>query len=136
MQHLTYSEIADRYRRSRHTVTKAWAAHAAWPTSVGKRGRALEFDADEVERFIVEHVRPPSPSLAGDDDELLDIGEVATVTGYGQDSIWSMIGHGHWPAPVGKRRRRDAAGAPTREWESLWRLGEIRSELQRRGGRR
>ncbi len=129
---LTYSEIAERYGRSRHTVTKAWAPHEAWPGPVGRRGRALEFDEGEVERFVREHVRPPGPTLEGDDEELLDIGEVASVTGYSADSVWSMIGHGRWPAPVGKRRRRDGAGAPTREWESLWRLGDIRVEMARR----
>lgn len=133
---VTYTEIAERYRRSRHTVAKLWAANEAWPASAGRRGREKEFDEADVERFVAEHVRPPAPSMAGDDDELLDIGEVSALAGYSADSVWSMIGHGRWPRPAGKRRKRDAAGEPMGEWESLWRLGDIRAEVERRGGRK
>jgi transposase len=102
---LTYDEIAQRYGRSLSTIKQTWAKHPNWPAPIGKRGRALEFDADQVHALAVAEFLPPPPP-EGDPDELLTLAEIAdrigqplaTLEGYAHRR--SDAEHKHWPRSV------------------------------------
>lgn len=135
MSTITYQDIAERYGRSARQIA-TWAKHPAFPSAVEKHGRTLLFDAEAVEVFVEEHIRPPAPRLGGASDELLDVTELAAATGWTGQRIWSAVSHGTFPAPVGKRRKRNRAGEPTDTWEALWHSGQVAESLRGKTSRR
>ncbi|MEV5163861.1 hypothetical protein AB0K66_04430 [Streptomyces werraensis] len=91
-------EIAAEYDVSPHTVTKSWSQHTAWPTPVGKRGRYKEYDAQDVDNFVRNHVRRQAPALkprrlyTAQDLEAAGIGITA-------GTIRADLSRGRWPNP-------------------------------------
>lgn len=90
-------EIATRYDRSLHTVTKTWARHPDWPAPVGKRGRYKEYDADAVDAFVRQHVTRQTPDL--EPGRLYTVQELAAATGIAEPTIRADLSRGRWPAP-------------------------------------
>lgn len=104
-QGITYDEIAAKYGRSASTIRQQWATHPDWPTPSGKRGRSLEFNADQVHVLAVAVFLPPPPP-EGDPDELLTLAEIADRTGQPLSTLegyahrQSDTEHKHWPRSV------------------------------------
>ncbi|MFH0246418.1 hypothetical protein ACGRHY_29255 [Streptomyces sp. HK10] len=60
-------EIAETYNRSRHTVTKEWTRHPAFPAPLPqRRGRYHEYDSEAVAVFVREHVARQAVALEPD----------------------------------------------------------------------
>lgn len=91
-------EIADRYGRSLHTVTKVWVQHPAWPQPVDKRGRYKEYDAAAVATFVRDHIDRASVDLEPDRlytaQQLEDAGAGVTA-----GTIRSDLSRDRWPRP-------------------------------------
>lgn len=120
---LTYDEIAAKYERSPSTIRQQWATHPDWPTPIGKRGRSLEFSADQVNALAVAEFLPPEPP-EGDPDELMTLSEIADRTGKPLSTLESYAHrqndteHKHWPPRAGHRNGTN-----------LWRWGDVAAHL-------
>lgn len=96
---LTAPEIAEKYGRSLHTVTKLWTRHDAWPPATGIRGRRKTYDAEAVARFVRDHIHRPTPTAALDPRRLYTAREIEAATGIKATSIRADRSKNRWPAP-------------------------------------
>jgi predicted DNA-binding transcriptional regulator AlpA len=94
---LIVPEIAQRYGRSEHTVAKEWRPHPAWPAPVGKRGRWLEYDEQDVVDFVAQHVDRPAVRL--EPRRLYTAREIEAATGIKAATIRADQNRDRWPAP-------------------------------------
>jgi len=91
-------EIAEMYGVSIHTVTKTWAQHPQWPTSVGKRGRYKEYDAQAVATFVRDHIERQAVDL--EPRRLYTAPELeAAGIGVTAGTIRADLTRGRWPEP-------------------------------------
>ncbi|MET8475408.1 hypothetical protein ABZY90_19670 [Streptomyces sp. NPDC006422] len=90
-------EIAERYGRSLHTVTKSWAQHPAWPTPVGTRGRHSTYAAADIAAFVRDHIDRTTPEL--EPRRLYTAREIEEATGITAATIRADRSRGRWPAP-------------------------------------
>lgn len=58
---ITRPEIAARYERSAVTVDR-WCADPTWPAPIGKRGRYLEYDPEQVALAVAQREPEPAPA--------------------------------------------------------------------------
>ncbi|MGW6984738.1 hypothetical protein ACWGE1_35680 [Streptomyces sp. NPDC054932] len=96
---VTYTEIAGHYGMSARYLSEnpRWGRHPDWPAAIGKRGRAIEFDAEAIARFFGEHHTREATPL--DPNRRYTVVEIAEASGLQPDSIRSDISRGRWPAP-------------------------------------
>jgi len=124
---ITVTEIAERYGRSRSTVSNTWRQHPAWATIrvLGRRGRAVEYDRDDADRVIREHfVRPASARL--EPRRHYTAREAADAGRLSYNTIRSDISRDRWPAP----------DATDDHGTKLWLGATINAELDKRQARR
>lgn len=96
-ERLITPEIAERYGRSEHTVTKQWMRRKDWPPAVGKRGRYKEYDAAAVAAWVRENVErtvqlEPTRLYTAQQLEAAGIGITA-------GTIRADRSRGRWPSP-------------------------------------
>ncbi|MER7814525.1 hypothetical protein [Streptomyces sp. NPDC096153] len=120
----TLREIAARYGRSYETLRTEWSRHPAWPSPVGKRGRAYVYDPTAVNTFVLEELARTAPSL--EPNVLYTAREIAEATGLSATTIRTDVSRGRWPAP-------DDTSGPAFKWKG----STVTAALQgRRGYRR
>jgi hypothetical protein len=95
---LIVPEIAERYGRSPHTVTREWARHPDWPAPVDKRGRWNEYDAQAVAAFVHDHIERQAADL--EPDRLYTAQQLeAAGAGIKAATIRADRTRGRWPEP-------------------------------------
>ncbi|MFE0036821.1 hypothetical protein [Streptomyces sp. NPDC059015] len=120
----TLREIAARYDRSYETLRTEWSRHPAWPSPVGKRGRALVYDPAVVDQFVAEQLARSTPDL--ESGRLYTAREIEAATGLKAATIRGDASKGRWPAP-------DDTTGPANRWKG----STVTAALQgRRGYRR
>lgn len=91
-------EIAEKYDRSLHAVTKDWTRRPGWPPTIGKRGRYKEYDAQAVDTFVRDHVLRRAVEL--DVGRLYTAAELeAAGAGITAGTIRADRSRGRWPEP-------------------------------------
>lgn len=90
-------EIAKKYSRSAHTVSKIWTRQPDWPEPVSKRGKYLEYDPAEVEAWVAENVARAPVEL--EPSRLYTVQEISAETGLAEGTIRSYRSRGDWPGP-------------------------------------
>lgn len=89
---ITVSEIAKKYRRSRSRVASYWVRNPKWKAHVrivGKRGRAVEFDTDDVHELLREWIWLPPATTDVAPNRLLNQHEIADYSGIGYKVVRS-----------------------------------------------
>lgn len=110
---ITVAEIAEKYRRSRALVSNTWTARPEWRERVrvvGRRGRALEYDREDVDALVREWVWLPPKEPALPAVRCLNMREIAEYTGLDYGVIRTEASRGR----LAGLDLEDAAG--TRLW--------------------
>lgn len=110
---ITVTEIAEKYGRSRSLVSNTWTAREEWKTRVrvvGRRGRALEYDAGDVDALVRAWMWLPPQGPALPAGRLLTMGEIADYTGLDYTVIRTEASRGR----LAGHDQKDASG--TRLW--------------------
>jgi len=95
---LTTPEIAERYGRSLHTVTKLWRRAPDWPPPIGRRGKHYEYDPAAVDTWITEHIGREPVEL--EPTRLYTARELETAgVGITANTIRADQSRGRWPKP-------------------------------------
>lgn len=123
---ITVTEIAEKYRRSRSRVANYWVRDPQWRDRVrvvGKRGRASEYDPDDVHALLREWVWLPPENSDVDPERLLTLPEIADYAGIDYATVRS-------DASPGKRKSgtsRNILGEPdaVRDGERMWRRSTV-----------
>ncbi|MCM8550050.1 hypothetical protein [Streptomyces sp. STCH 565 A] len=96
----TYAEIAARLGRPLTTVSKTWSRHPAWPAAIEeRRGRARQYDPDDVDTFVRDHIDRQAPAEL-DPHRLYTARQLeAAGVGITAGTIRADRTRGRWPDP-------------------------------------
>ncbi|MEU5426851.1 hypothetical protein AB0H73_14775 [Streptomyces olivoreticuli] len=77
---------------------KRWTTQPGWPAPINKRGRWLEYDPDEVDKWVRENVDRPTVEL---EPERLYTAQQLEAAGAGitAETIRADFSRGRWPKP-------------------------------------
>jgi predicted DNA-binding transcriptional regulator AlpA len=131
------AELVDRLGMTEQTLARLYSQRASTghPDSVGRAGRRLLWDLDEMRAWAAARLEAKRAGMtpldrSGDPDELVDVDEAARVLGYANrrtiDSYLARRGRGYFPEPdesAGRRWRR----------RTLWAFADRRSRPGRAG---
>ncbi|GAB3709035.1 hypothetical protein GCM10027590_31260 [Nocardiopsis nanhaiensis] len=122
---VTVPEIARRYGRSPHTVSKEWTRAKGFPSPTGRRGRYLEYDHTAVHTWVQANLKADTtlPIHTGPPEELLTKAEIAAESGLSPSTIRSDLSRGRLTPKHGDTQKD---GVP------LWRRGIISRQLSQR----
>ncbi|GAA1451043.1 hypothetical protein [Nocardiopsis tropica] len=111
---ITVAEIAEKYGRSRSLVSNTWTARAEWKEHVrvvGTRGRALEYDPEDVDALVREWMWLPPKHPGIPASRRLTMQEIAEYSGLTYGRIRSEATRGR----LAGHDQADTAG--TRTWK-------------------
>ncbi|MEI5520677.1 hypothetical protein WB388_08685 [Streptomyces brasiliscabiei] len=94
----TVADIAERTGRPLSTVRNTWARHPDWPAHVGRRGRWVAYDPDDIDQWLAANVDRQAVTL--EPARLYTARELeASGIGITAATIRADLSRGRWPAP-------------------------------------
>ncbi|USY21781.1 hypothetical protein NE857_09320 [Nocardiopsis exhalans] len=124
----TLADVAERYGTTLNMVRRKWSHHPAWPTPVGKQGRANTFYVDQVDEALRTIFGLPAPE--GSPSDLLTWDGVRSYLTKGSVTAEQMY-HRRWKGTWPRGRLVDGEERWTRAEAEAAHVAIVRS----RGGR-